>query len=123
MPSMRSRRRSGCIVLCYAGFFSTFAAMFLSPTFAHSAIAGVIRCVFAAAGGSVVVAVSVAAIRSGSITVGRGRPITYTRTERPVDFWGLTLWFLIFGFFFATVGIGSLIYVAVATYRDHRPFF
>jgi hypothetical protein len=53
--------------------------------------------------------IGLSSLRARQITIGRRRKRTFTRADRPFDFWGYCFWFILFGGFFFVVGLISLI--------------
>ena len=50
----------------------------------------------------------ISSMLAGQITIGRGKTMTFTREDRPFDFWGYCLWFILFGGFFFVMGLIGL---------------
>jgi len=113
MKPMRSRVITGVFFAYLAASSGVIVATRVQPQYAHSLAANIVSRLFFPIAGSLSVGVSVQAIRSGSLTVGKRRQRSFTRAERPVDFWGFVLWFLLFGLFFLVIGIVGLISLAV----------
>lgn len=105
METMRSRLIIGILLAYFVAFLGVIVAARVHSQYAHSLAANLIIRLFFPIAGSISFAASIAAIRSGSITVGKHRKHTFTRAERPVDFWGFVLWSLLFGLFFLVIGI------------------
>lgn len=103
-------------VLFYAYLAAFFCALVLTRVqsqYAHSlAVNVILRSVFLFVG-SILLGIPVVAFGEGSITVGKGRRRTFTRRERPFDFWGYSFLFLFFGLGASVLGILSLLSLVV----------